>query len=182
MSCANIINNISDKLSQNCTITNGKNIINYHNNQAYSTKNSKKTLKIEIDLPTQYDRNKYAGRVYMLNLEFNIFLAKIGKNYEKEHDIIDSRIYKFTQQFVHDTTWKYSLEPYNVNSPTITKKIPELFCLTYKEFIDEKNNRLIYEFYLDANRYIIVDNFIKLTSVYPPQQNADNLKIFYSLT
>ena len=181
MSCANIINNLVEKYSQNCFITNGKNIINYSDNKAFSSKNSKKIMRIEIDLPTTYDKDKYAGRVYMIDLEFNIFLAKIGINYEEDSNIEDSRITKFNQQFIFDTTWKYPIEPYNPNSLTITKTIPDLFCLKYKEILDEINNKLIYDFYLDEKRYIVVDNFLRLTSVYPQQQNVDNLKIIYSL-
>jgi len=114
----------------------------------------------------------------MKNLEFNLFYAKIGQNSDKESDIEHSKIIKFTQQFVFDTTWKYRIEPYNVKAPLKTKVIPELFSLKY---IDEKQNKIIYEFHLDSNRYIVVDNILTLSAVYPMQQSADNLKIIYSL-
>lgn len=181
MSCSNVINGILYKNSQNCYITNGKNTINYLDNKAFSTKNAKKIMKIEVDLPSYYDPELYKGRVYMINLEFNIFYAKIGQNSDKESDIEDSKITKFTQQFVFDSTWKYRIEPYDVKAPLKTKVIPELFSLKYKEYIDEKQNKIIYEFYLDSNRYIVVDNILKLSSIYPMQQSADNLKIIYSL-
>jgi len=181
MSCANIVNNLVQKYSQNCYITNGKNIINYLDNKAFSTKDSKRTMKVEVYLPSYFDPQEYKGRVYMINLEFNIFYAKIGVNPDKQSDIEDSRITKFTQQFVFDTTWKYRIEPYDVKAPVIIKVIPELFFLEYKEYIDEKQNKLIYEFYLDSKKYIVIDNVLTLTSIYPLQQAADNLKIIYSL-
>ena len=197
MNCSNITNKLffetsklktkTDKLekkicqNQIINITNKKNIINYIDSHAYFSGDEKRTLKIEVDLPTKFDKKKFTGRVYMINLEFNIYYAILGENFEKEHDIEDSKIFKFCQQFILDTTWKYMIEPYDVNSPTICKTIPELFNLTYKEYIDETNDKLIYEFFLEPNRYFVIDNELRLSSIFPKQQNSDGLKIIYTL-
>jgi len=68
----------------------------------------------------------------------------------------------------------------NLNN-IITKTIPELFNIEYKEYIDETANQLINEFYLDPQWYFIIENQIQLSSIYPSQQRPDNLSITYQL-
>lgn len=172
---------LNKKICQNQIINNGKNIIKYVDSRAFFSGDEKKTLKIEVDLPTTFNKKEFPGRVYMINFEFNIYYAILGENFEKEHDIEDSKISKFCQQFVLDTTWRYMIEPYDIKAPVICKNIPELFNLMYKEYIDEKNDKLIYEFFLEPNRYLVIDNELKLSSVFPSQQSSDGVKINYSL-
>lgn len=78
--------------------------------------------------------------------------------------------------FTYDTT--YRIESYNIQSTT--KTIPELYNLEYKEYIDEYNNQLIYEYDLkEKDIYVIFQNKVELYSIYPNVQLPNDLNIEY---
>ena len=169
------------KSSDEIIITTNKTVIKYIESHSYYSIGVPHTITVEVNLPTDFDATLYTGRVYMIKLEFNIFYAELGADPIKEHDIINPQITdNFTRQFITDTTWKFRIEPYDLFPIPIP--VPGITGLMYKEFIDEVKNKLVYEFHLAKDTYFIIDNVLRLSSVYPSQQQPDNLKILYSKT
>lgn len=174
---------LTQKVNANPMITNNKNLITYVKNLSIEVDEVNKKLQVIIQLPSFYDKDKYVGRVYIVDIEFILYYAKIDKNASKNEDnIIDSKIYKFFNQFIFDSTWKSKIKPYDIKSPTIIKNIPEIYNLEYTEFIDKINNKIIYEYNLkEKNIYIVFENKIEFFSVYPNMQLPENLNIEYKL-
>ena len=184
------INYLLEKDKQNTIITDGRNVIQFIDSAAIYTTPEKRTVRVEVDLPTLFDSNLYVGRVYTIDLEFIVFLANLDKvsdlpetveNAEKNHDIVDSKIVNFNRSFVFDNSWKYPIEPYDINAPKKEIILPDLFNVQYSEYIDEVNDLLIYEFDLNESQYFIIENTLRLTSIYPKQQDTENLRISYDL-
>lgn len=132
-----------------------------------------------VSLPNDYTV-ELTGRVYMINIKFNIFKSKLDGN-----NSYDEIIRPINFSYVFDTTWFDKLRP-NVFDHSVNKIyytdyiIIDDLDIYYDVILDTNNNNLLILFKTNINEYYIFTSEVEVNSVYPKLTNSGDFRIKYS--
>ena len=140
------------------------------------SKDNSKTIVNELIYPENFDNRKYVGRVFMSEVKFNIFWHAIDP-------ANTPGIFFFEERYLYDTTWKFRIEPYELNNTTKDIMINDQKVGEYKILINNPDNKIqhVFDFFKqDKNQYIVLTTEVKLLPIYPFLNNMNDIQITYS--